>query len=119
MAGQLAKTVDSTIGLDSNRLLAALPEAERDFLAPKLKLVEFDIGQILHEQHAPIREAYFVLDGLVSEINVMSDGSSVELAVVSKDGLTGTSVLLSDTGSPLRNFVQIPVTAMQISVPDL
>jgi CRP-like cAMP-binding protein len=119
MAVHLVKPLGSTVDLERNKLLAALPDAERDALAPKLKLVKFDVGRILHEQNALIREAYFVLDGLVSEINVMSDGSSVELAIVSRDGLTGTSILLSDAGSPLRNFVQIPVTALQISVPDL
>ncbi|MBV9609915.1 MAG: Crp/Fnr family transcriptional regulator, partial [Acidobacteria bacterium] len=107
------------IGVQRNKLLAAIPQRERDALAPKLKLVEFKVGEILHEQHVAIRDAYFVLEGLVSEIKVLNDGRSVELAVVSRDGLTGTPALLSEAGSPLRNFSQIAVTAMQISVADL
>ena len=49
-----------------NRILAALPLAERDRLFAHLKLVSLPLGSVLYEAGDAQRHIYFPIDAIVS-----------------------------------------------------
>jgi CRP-like cAMP-binding protein len=82
--------MDQTAFTKQNRLLAALPADELDDL--QLLHVQPPLGTVLQEAHAPIEHVYFPVDGLVSLVVRMRDGSTVETGVVGHEGAQGTWV---------------------------
>jgi CRP-like cAMP-binding protein len=77
-----------------NRLLAALPEREREWLAPGWERVRLDFAQRLYDRDARLTHIHFPLSGMVSLVNSMEDGSTVEVATVGREGMLGVPMLL-------------------------
>ncbi|MFN6571728.1 Crp/Fnr family transcriptional regulator [Dendronalium sp. ChiSLP03b] len=100
--------------LRENRLLSTLPTSEYKRLVPHLKLVQLSFEQILIEPEEPITHVYFPHKAMVSLITTMENGSSVEVAVVSNEGVVGISVILGTNTTTTRAIVQIPESAMQM-----
>ncbi|MEA5504356.1 Crp/Fnr family transcriptional regulator [Halotia wernerae UHCC 0503] len=97
-----------------NKLLAALPTSEYERLAPHLKLVSLSIQQIIYEPGEPITQVYFPYQSVISIVNSMEDGSTVEVGIVSSEGMVGIPVILGGNTTTTRAIVQIPDSAMQI-----
>jgi CRP-like cAMP-binding protein len=89
-----------------NRLLAALPEAERDRVYPALELVPLPLGGVLHEAGRRLDHVYFPATGIVSLLYVMESGASAEIAVVGDDGVVGVAVFMGGETTPSRAVVQ-------------
>ena len=53
-------------------------------------------------------EIFFLEEGLASIVTTMSNGRSVEVAVVGKEGLVGIPALLGTSTMPNRTFMQGP-----------
>ena len=70
--------------------------------------------QVLYEAGEPIRYTYFPHDVVVSLVNVLEDGRSVEVAVFGREGVFGLISALFTRESFGRYIVQIPGTASQI-----
>ena len=83
-----------------NHLLDALPRAERERLFPHLKLVALPLGKALYESGEPLRHVYFPIDSIVSLLYVLKNGASAEIAVVGKEGRSGSRC--SWAGKPRR-----------------
>jgi CRP-like cAMP-binding protein len=98
----------------NNRLLAALPSEDYARLSPHLSRVSLDAERILHEMNQPVEHIYFPETMLVSLLNMLSDGSAIEVGVLGKEGLTGIFVLLGSDRARTRAMVQISGTAMRI-----
>jgi CRP-like cAMP-binding protein len=97
-----------------NRILASLPREAIARLAPHLLPVTLLQGQTLLGAGQKIHYAYFLEAGLASVVTTMKNKTSVEVAVVGKDGMVGLPALL-DTGSmPNRAFIQIPGAGFRI-----
>src|SRR5215471_10425581 len=95
----------------ANNLLAALSESDRRQLIPHLTQVELPLGAVLAEQYAPLKHAYFLHDSMVSLVSTTSEGTSVEVAMVGKEGLIGVTAMLEVESSPYRALVQVPGSA--------
>jgi hypothetical protein len=65
-----------------NRLLAALPPAEYRRLLPKLETVSLSLKQRVYESLKTIKYVYFPLNGIISIVAFMSDGTGIEVATV-------------------------------------
>ncbi|MEU7257444.1 Crp/Fnr family transcriptional regulator [Streptomyces rimosus] len=90
-----------------NRLLAALPEAERGRLEPHLESVELNSGDVLYRSGEPIDAVWFPVLGVISIVAEL-DGPAVEVATVGDEGMVGLSVFLG-VGSPTERAVcQVP-----------
>lgn len=76
-----------------NRLLEALPTDELEALIPQLELVELSPGQLLSKSGELIRTVYFPVTAIVSLLQTMENGSSVEIAAIGRDGTTGVPIL--------------------------
>jgi len=93
-------------GPRQNHLLAALPEADYERIAPHLELVELKLGQVLYESGSRMRHVYFPTTSIVSLLYVMADGASAEIAVVGNDGIIGISLFMGGESTPSRAVVQ-------------
>jgi len=104
----------NTFEQPANSLLAVLPLNDYERLVPHLKLVKLSNRQVLYEAGEPIAQVYFPNKAVVSIITTMEDGSTVEVGLVSNEGMVGMPVILGDNITTTTAFVQIPDSAMQI-----
>ena len=98
----------------ANRILAALPEEEYQYLLPHLELVALGFKQVLYEPSVPMRFGYFPNSGMICLIAVMQDGVSVEVGVIGHEGFFGTPILLGVKANPNRALVQLAGNAFRI-----
>jgi hypothetical protein len=98
---------------NSNRLLAALPEADYQALLPFLEPVPLPLGMALYESRGAQGYVYFPTSSIVSLLYVLEDGSSAEIAATGGEGLVGIAVFM---GGALRllllRFTQALITQM-------
>lgn len=98
--------MDSSNTPHNNRLLAALPEIERQRWLPQLEAVELQLGQVLYESGNTLSHVYFPTTAIVSLLYVMENGASAEIAVVGNDGIVGISLFMGGESTPSRAVVQ-------------
>jgi CRP-like cAMP-binding protein len=91
---------------EQNHLLAALPAADYERLAPHLELVEMLLGEVLYESGERLQHVYFPTTAIVSLLYVMENGSSAEIAVVGNEGILGISLFMGGETTPSRAIVQ-------------
>jgi len=89
-----------------NHLLAALPQADFERLAPDLELVPMPLGEALYESGGRLQHVYFPTTSIVSLLYVMEDGASAEIAVVGNEGILGISLFMGGETTPSRAVVQ-------------
>jgi CRP-like cAMP-binding protein len=77
-----------------NRLLSALPAAERQHLQSHLKCVDLVPGQVLCEPGVLQNHVYFPTDAIVSLDYLTDSGATAEVAVVGSEGVVGVSLFL-------------------------
>ena len=83
-----------------NHLLAALPAAELESLAPHLERVRLPLGEMLYEPGSQLKHAYFPTTAIVSLHYIMESGASSESAGVGNEGVVGVSLFMGgDTTS--------------------
>ncbi|MEH2413111.1 Crp/Fnr family transcriptional regulator [Nostoc sp.] len=97
-----------------NKLLAALPSSDYERLVPHLKLVSLPIRQVIYEPGEPITQVYFPQHGMVSVVTGMKDGSTVEVGIISNEGIVGIPVILGGKTTTTKAFVQVAGTAMRM-----
>ena len=93
--------------MSKNLLLAALPEEAYQRLAPHLELVSLQVRQVIHESLGQIAYVYFPHKAMISIVNIMEDGSTVEVGLVGREGMAGIPVILGGKISLNQAFVQI------------
>lgn len=101
-----------------NLLLAALPEAERERLAPYLHPVTLDFQQVLIEPYEEITDIYFPHDAITSTVQEMSDGDSVETGLMGIEGFVGVQLWLHAPTTTTRTLVQVAGTAHHMRASD-
>ena len=94
----------------TNRLLAALEPDDFAALRAHLEIVPLTRGQVLYDVGDPIRFSYFPHDAIVSLVNVMEDGGSVEVAVFGREGVFG---LLAEMLGVQRSSVSMVTRTLQ------
>lgn len=92
---------------NQNHLLAALPAAELELLAPHLELVPMALGQMLYEPGRQLRHAYFPTTAIVSLHYVTESGASAETAGVGNEGVVGISLFMGGGTTSGSAVVQI------------
>ncbi|HET9218142.1 MAG TPA: Crp/Fnr family transcriptional regulator [Terriglobia bacterium] len=70
--------------------------------------VQLPVGTVLYEPNQPIRNVYFMLDGIASIVTVMKDGDSIEVLIIGREGMVGLAALESASQTvPNLAFMQI------------
>jgi CRP-like cAMP-binding protein len=100
---------------EANRLLAVLPEDERERLFSHLEPVSMKLGQVVYESGSRQDYVYFPTTAIVSLLYVMEDGASAEIAVVGKEGIVGISLFMGGETTASRAVVQSAGAAFRLS----
>jgi CRP-like cAMP-binding protein len=98
-----------------NRLLLALPATNLKRLMPQLERIPCKSGQILQDADSSLDDVFFPDSGVVSVVPVYSDGTTIEMATVGREGCTGFQAFFDAQESSARFLVQIPGTAAKMS----
>jgi CRP-like cAMP-binding protein len=97
-----------------NRLLAALPHDVQARLRSRLERVELGLRETVWEKDKPIPYVYFPLNGVISMIAIMRDGSAAEVGTVGNEGMVGLPVFLGAATANVRAFAQVPGEALRM-----
>jgi len=93
--------------------LLSIPSTTKQLL-PELKIVPLSVNQVLYEQGDKIDCVYFPLDSVTSALAIMEDGTTIETAMVGREGLVGISTILGSGLSRQWIWVTISGNAVQL-----
>jgi len=97
-----------------NKILTALPQEELTNVGRQLEGVYFEKGEAVYMTGDRIRYAYFPVTGWFSLISNTEDGSTVEIAMIGKEGMVGHSVILHHGIAPCGVSAQVSTYALRI-----
>jgi CRP-like cAMP-binding protein len=89
-----------------NRILASLPDKEREQILAHLEPFHLDHSAVIYEIGSRIEYVYFPNSGMVSLISHTEEGETLEVCIVGFEGLVGLSVFLESDLSQYRAIVQ-------------
>lgn len=93
--------------MSSNRLLARLSPGDLRLLEPKLEAVDLPVRKTLHGRNRRIDHVYFLESGIASVVAV-GGGSSLEIGIVGREGMTGVSLVMGVNDRPRHDtFIQV------------
>ncbi|MGN8546390.1 Crp/Fnr family transcriptional regulator [Bradyrhizobium elkanii] len=108
----------SAVSRPPNRLLQALPSTEYAQLHPLLETVDLTRETALADAGAPVQRVYFPHSGVVSMMINLSDGQSVEIATIGRDGVVGASAALHERPLLADAIVVVPGSASMVRAED-
>ena len=97
-----------------NQLLAALPAAELERLAPRLEAATLPLGQMLYEPGGQLEHAYFPLSAIVSLHYVTASGACASVASVGNEGVVGVSLFMGGDTTSSSAVVQTAGEAFRL-----
>ena len=83
-----------------NQLLAVLPHAEYEALAPHLVPVTLALGEMLYEPGEQLQHAFFPTTAVVSLYYVTVSGAAAQSAGVGNEGVVGISLFMGGNTTP-------------------
>ena len=89
-----------------NNLLAALPNADWERVAPSLRPVKLRSGEVIYEPGAATDYVVFPTSAIVSLVYLLADGGCAQLAVVGNDGVVGIALFMGGGTTLSRAVVQ-------------
>ena len=96
------------LGPFGNRLLAALPAAERARLEPVIEVVALQRQQHTNFYDTPMRSVDFPIDAIMSVVGTLSNGATCEVATVGREGFVEVDAALAARIAHRTSFCQIP-----------
>jgi CRP-like cAMP-binding protein len=99
-----------------NELLAQLLSIPTfaDHLLPELRVVPLTVNQVLYELEDVMEFVYFPVDSVVSALAIMEDGTTIETAMVGREGLVGVCTILDSGRSRQWVWVTVSGNAVQL-----
>lgn len=92
----------------ANRVLAAMPESSREAITSRLTRQVMSAWDPIRDENAPITRVHFPIDGIISVVSLMEDGTIAESYTVGRDGVAGAEILLG-VGTLVQRFMcQVP-----------
>lgn len=95
------------IAKSPNQLLAALPAAAFSAVSPHLKTIELEFGDVLARAGGAVRHTYFPYDAVISLVVDLSNGMTIETALVGRDGALNGASALDGKKSYNKGIVQV------------
>jgi CRP-like cAMP-binding protein len=92
-----------------NRLLDALPSADRAELAPHLEAERLELKNVIYERGKPLDHVYFPITAVASLLNLVEADTGVEVATIGNEGLIGLPISWGITNVNPRELVQCQV----------
>jgi CRP-like cAMP-binding protein len=97
-----------------NRILDGLPAKELSRITKALTEIDAEIRNEIYEPNKPFKHVYFPETAIASVVNVLEDGSEIEVATIGYEGMVGLPVYLGTNQSPARSFWQVAGTAYRL-----
>ncbi len=94
----------------SNQILAG----HSDELLPYLTTVFLESEKFIYQSGEQINEIYFPENAVISELQMLEDGRTSELAMIGKEGLTGLEVVLNSGKSSHWMRVSVSGSALKM-----
>lgn len=98
--------MNNLLNPNQNHLLATLPAAEFERIAPHLELISMSLGKVLYESGSQLQYVYFPTSAIASLDYVTESGASSEIARVGNEGVIGISLFMGASTTPSRTIVQ-------------
>ncbi len=98
----------------TNRLLAALPDADYGRLAAALELRDLSAGEILYDFGDEMPYLYFPITSIVSLLYTTATGATAEMGMVGRCGVVGISTFLGGRTTANQAIVQMAGSAYRI-----
>ncbi|RZJ32366.1 MAG: Crp/Fnr family transcriptional regulator [Brevundimonas sp.] len=98
----------------TNLLLDALPAEDREALLKHAARVPLRLGEDIMAPGQMIDVVHFPLSGIISTVNEMADGRSVEAFMVGREGVAGVEATTIPMRSGSRQTVQLDGEAMRV-----
>jgi len=114
-----SRPLPQTADIPHNLLLRSLSREDIERLSPFWQRVSFSPRRVLQHAGVPIQHLYFVEEGLVSVFAKTDDRNAVEIWLIGREGIVGSSAILGIETSPFTHFVQIGGSALRLAVEDL
>jgi CRP-like cAMP-binding protein len=99
----------------ANQLVAALPQRSRSRFLADCEPVELQFATVLCVEGEPMRAVYFPMESVISLVTTLADGARLEVGMIGKEGMLGTSILLGVDISPQHAVVQGGGSALRMS----
>jgi len=77
-----------------NRLLAALPQRERERLLACFRPVRLALAEVLNGSGGPVRHAYFPLEGCISLSTQAGGDAALDVGLIGNEGMLGIGLVL-------------------------
>ncbi|HSP44902.1 MAG TPA: Crp/Fnr family transcriptional regulator [Chthoniobacterales bacterium] len=97
-----------------NRILDRLPRKEVSRIRKALTEIDAVIRDGIYEPNKPFEHVYFPETAIGSVVNVLEDGTEIEIATVGYEGMVGLPVFLGTRQTPARAFWQVAGTAFRL-----
>lgn len=101
----MSQAVYTRPAVSGNIILNSLEPDEYERLTRFFKVVDLEAQQTLYAAGDPIAHAYFPVDSVVTAVATMNDGSTVETAMIGREGLVGIGAAIG--GYRARHWVRV------------
>ena len=101
-------------GLLTNKLLAGLPGEDFARLLPHLEPVSLSYGDYLYEMGETVDYCYLPESAVVSQIHLLEDGSTTEVALVGNEGMVGLSAIFGAAAPAYWSETLVAGSALRI-----
>ena len=102
-----------------NLILLGLPVEQREAVLKKCEFVQLPARFVLNEMGGVIEYSYFINDGLVSILTIMSNQKSVEVGLTGREGFVGLPLAVGFNTSPTRAVTQVTGAAFRVLPSDI
>jgi len=106
-------------GMFTNEVLAALPHEELARLAPNLEMVSLSYREGLRGVENGDCYIYFPQGVVVSQIYVLNDGSTAEVALIGSEGVVGLNFIFNSHAPERWTSVAVAGSALRMRAKDL
>lgn len=98
-----------------NRLLAGLPQAGANLLAPYLRTISLHQDEVLLRSGDRVEQLYFPHSGMISFMLDLPNGQTVATGMIGNEGVVGVLSMLGSSRSSVSAVVRVPGSASRIS----
>jgi len=89
-----------------NRILARIASCKADGLLGQLRPVDLPLGMILRQPGSDDKLVYFLEAGMASATALSSEGTSIEVGLIGREGFVGISSVFGHAGSHHQTMMQ-------------
>ncbi len=97
-----------------NSILNALSEASAARVVAQGSFVPLALREQIYESEQPIHDVYFPLDGVLSVVARMRDGSQIEIGTIGREGMSAFPLLMGASSTANDCYVQVRGSAIRI-----